>query len=123
MSRPPVERRSRQDLRARLPTWSIFLGGISLAAALVIATLAMPEAETFFDRFYNLKLHRTWDLELLQYLPFPLLLALVCSIGGLTVGRKRQGRKSDHSRVGLSVMLGLSILGLIQYLLLMSSHS
>ena len=68
MTRPSVERREGPDLRIKLLTWSGLLSGASLVAALLITAVAKPEIQTFFDRFYDLRLRRTWDLELTQYL-------------------------------------------------------
>ena len=122
MTRPYVERREGPDLWIKLLTWSGLLSGISLVGALFITAVAKPEIETFFDRFYDLRLRRTWDLELMQYLFYLLLLCFFSSIGGLIINSKRKRRKNDHTRASLIVMLCISIFGLVQYFLLVSRY-
>ena len=122
MTRPSVERREGPDLWIKLLTWSGLLSGASLVATLLITAVAKPEIETFFDRFYDLRLRRTWDLELMQYLFYLLLLCFFSSIGGLIINSKRKRRKHDHTRTSLIVMLCISIFGLVQYFLLLSRY-
>jgi len=123
MTRPHAERREGPDLWIKLLTWSGILSSISLLAALFITAAAKPEIETFFDRFYDLRLRRSWDLELMQYLFYMLLLCCFCSISGLIINSRRKRRKEDHTHASLIVMLCISIFGLIQYLILLSKHS
>ncbi len=122
MTRPYVDRRKGPDLWIRLLTWSGLLSGVSLVAALFITALAKPEVETFFDRFYNLRLRRTWDMELMHYIFYLLLICLFSSIGGLVINSRRKRRKDDHTRASLIVMLCISLFGLVQYLILSSRH-
>ncbi len=120
MNRPHIERRKGPDLWIRLLTWSGLISGISLVTVLFITAMAKPQVETFFDRFYNLRLRRSWDMDLMNYIFYLLLLCLVCSLGGLIINSRRRRRKDDHIRASLIVMLCISVFGLIQYLLLIS---
>ncbi len=120
MHRPQADRREGPDVWIRLLTWSGLLSGASLVAALFITAVAKPEIETFFDRYYDLRLRQTWDMELMQYLFYMLLICMFCSIAGLIINSKRKRRKSDHTRASLIVMLCISIIGLVQYLLLIN---
>lgn len=122
MTRPYVDRRKGPDLWIKLLTWSGLVSGISLVAVLFITAVAKPQVETFFDRFYNLRLRRTWDMELMDYIFYLLLLCLFCSLGGLVINSRRKRRKDDHTRASLIVMLCISIFGLVQYLVLVSRH-
>ncbi len=123
MTRPFVDRRKGPDLWLKLLTWSGLASGISLVAALFLTAVAKPEVETFFDRFYNLKLRRSWDMELVQYIFFLLLLCFLLSITGLVINSRRKRRKEDHIRASLVVMLGVSLFGLIQSLILLSRYN
>lgn len=121
MNRPYHDRRKGPDLWIKLLTWSGITSGLSLVAVLFITAMAKPEVETFFDRFYNLHLRRSWDMALMQYIFYLLLVCLFCSIAGLVINSRRKRRKDDHTRASLIVMLCISIFGLIQYLVLASS--
>ncbi len=123
MNRPYVERRKGPDLWIKLLTWSGITSGISLVAVLFITAVAKPQVETFFDRFYNLRLRRSWDMELMQYIFYLLLLCFFSSIIGLIINSRRKRRKDDHTRASLIVMLAISIFGLVQYLILVSGNS
>lgn len=120
MTRPYVDRREGPDLWIKLLSWLGVLSGVSLVAALFVTTIAKPEVETFFDRFYNLRLRRAWDMELMQYIFYLLLICLFSSIAGLVINSRRKRRKDDHVRASLIVMLCISLFGLVQYLVLMS---
>lgn len=122
MNRPYVDRRKGPDLWIRLLTWSGLISGVSLVAVLFITAVAKPEVETFFDRFYNLRLRRSWDMELMQYIFYLLLLCLFCSVGGLIINSRRKRRKEDHTRASLIVMLIISLFGLAQYFYLVSQN-
>jgi hypothetical protein len=119
---PRTDRREGPDLWIKLLTWSGLSSGVSLIAAMFVAALAKPEVETFFDRFYDLRLRRSWDLELLHYIFYLLLFCLLSSIGGLMINSRRKRRKNDQIRASLIVMLCISIFGLIQYLILISQQ-
>lgn len=122
MNPPTTERREGPDFWIKLLTWSGLISGLCLIAAMFITAVAKPEVETFFDRFYDLRLRRAWDLELMQYIFYLLLICLFCSIGGLAINSKRKRRKNDHTRASLIVMICISIFGLVQYLILMSKQ-
>jgi hypothetical protein len=120
MNQLSPDRREGPDLWIKLLTGSGVLSGISLVAAMFITALAKPEVETFFDRFYDLRLRRSWDLELMHYIYYLLLLCLVSSIAGLLISRRRKRRRQDHIHALLIVMLVFSIFGLILYFILLS---
>jgi len=120
MNRRHIERRKGSDLWLRLLTWSGLVSGISLFAVLIITAMAKPQVETFFDRFYNLRLRRSWDMDLMNYIFYLLLLCLVCSLGGLIINSRRRRRKEDHICASLIVMLCTSLFGLALYLILIS---
>lgn len=122
MPRPHADRRKGPDLLIKLLTWSGALSGASLVAALFVTALAKPQVETFFDRFYHLKLRRSWDMDLMHYIFLLLLLCLFSSAGGLIINSRRKRRKDDYVRASLVVMLLISLFGLFLYLFLLSRH-
>ena len=120
MNRPRIDRRKGPDLWIKMLTWSGLISGISLVAALFITAMAKPQVETFFDRFYNLRLRRSWDMDLMNYIFYLLLLCLACSLGGLIINSRRRRRKEDYIRASLIVMLCISLFGLFGYLIILN---
>ena len=120
MAEHHTERRKGPDLWLKLLTWSGLLSGICLVAALFVTALAKPEVETFFDRFYNLRLRRSWDMDLFHYIFYLLLLCLFSSFGGLLINSRRKRRKNDYTRASLVVTLVISLVGLAFYFYLVS---
>ncbi len=88
---------------------------LMLIALLVIGT-AKPEIETFFGRYYNIPLRRTWDLELTRYVFYIMILGMFLSVFGLIVNSKRIRRKEDSYRDSLVIVGIISFIGIIKYL-------
>ncbi|MBN1956813.1 MAG: hypothetical protein JXQ81_09375 [Desulfuromonadales bacterium] len=116
MSQRLNNRRKRPDLLLQLLAWLNAAAVVSLAAALVIAAVAKPELETFFDRYYNLQLRQTWNQDLIGYIGLMLGLSCVTSIIGLIVNSKRLRRKGDHVHATLVLSLIISLVALGYYL-------
>ncbi len=110
------KRRRHPDLLLRLLTWSNALAVISLAAALCIAAIAKPELGTFFDLYYKLQLRTTWNMDLIGYIGFMLILSCLASIAGLVFNSKRLRRRNDHIHSTLILSLIISLIGLGYYL-------
>ena len=109
MVRPYEDRRKGPDLWVRMLTWINMASGISLVSALFITAVAKPQVETFFDRFYNLRLRRAGytqeDLATWAALYAGQTTAADAeAAGSLTVGGDRAGLVSffgafDHPRL------------------------
>lgn len=108
-------RRKRPDVLLQLLTGFNAAAVISLAAALVIAAIAKPELETFFDRYYNLQLRQTWNHNLVGYIGLMLGMSCLTSIVGLIINSKRLKRKKDHIHSTIVLSLIISIVGLIYF--------
>ena len=113
MNRIHNNRRRQADPLLRWLTLTNAVAVISLFAALCITAVAKPELETFFDRYYNLKLRQTWDTDLIGYIGLMLLLSCLTSIVGLAINSRRLRRKGDyiHSTLVLSLVISLISLG------------
>ena len=108
----PVERRKRKDFWARLLTAFNILSWVLLFFLLVVAGLAKPEFESFFDRFYHLDI-RTWcDMRLVRYLMGLAMGGTAVSSAGLLLSLARARRREDHGRIPLLIMGMVSALGL-----------
>ncbi|WP_020675328.1 hypothetical protein [Geopsychrobacter electrodiphilus] len=120
MTHRNTDRREGPDLWIKLLTGSGLLSGVSLVAALFVTARAKPEVETFFDRFYDLRLQKSWDLELMEYICYLLLICLFSSLGGLLINSRRKRRKADHIWSSLIFMSCVSVFGLLAYSILIS---
>lgn len=122
MNRLSTNRRRSPDLLLRLLSICNGLAVVALAAALGVTAVAKPELETFFDRYYNLTLRKTWDMELANYIGILLFFSLITSITGLMINGKRLKRKHDYIRATLVLSLIISIIAFIFFLRLVAVH-
>ncbi|BCR02978.1 hypothetical protein DESUT3_00470 [Desulfuromonas versatilis] len=113
---PFRERRRGPDPLVRSLRWLGGLGWLAMLAALVFLDLAKPEIETFFERWYQIRLRTTWDLQLARYLFYSMLAGLAFSLAGLAANLRRRRRSSDEIRVSLVALAVISLLGILRYL-------
>jgi hypothetical protein len=98
------------------------LAVVSLAAALVVTAIAKPQLETFFDRYYNLTLRTTWNMELANYIGVLLVGSFIISVIGLIINSKRLKRKDDYIRATLVLSLVISLVAFGYFLRLAASQ-
>jgi uncharacterized membrane protein len=123
MAPPPSERRKGPDLWLKVLTVSGLISGISLVFALFVTAMAKPEVETFFDRYYNVRMRKSWDMELIELISYLLLLCLFSSFLGLGINARRRRRKDDYIRASLIFTLGVALFGLAGCLMLIGRYS
>jgi len=107
-----IERRCRYDIWVKALRFFNILAWVLIAAILITFERARPQFESFFDRFYKLKLRVNWDTKFIDYLLWLVIVGIVISAAGLLLGRIRTRRKDDCSSVGLMVM-GIVSLGFL----------
>ncbi len=122
MNRHPNNRSRRPDPLLRLLSVCNGLAVVALAAALIVTAIAKPELETFFDRYYNLTLRTSWNMELANYIGVLLACSFVISIIGLIINSKRLKRKYDHIRATLVLSLIISLVAFGYFLQLLVSQ-
>lgn len=110
---PRVERRQRPDFWVRSLEWLVVASWLLLLMALMVLSKAKPQVETFFERYYQLPLDSTWDLELLFYLRLLMGVGLCLSIAGLVINWRRSRRAGDEYRVSLVILGIISLIGLL----------
>jgi len=93
-----VDRRKTNDFWAQLLFYLNILAWILLLFVLLIFNRAQPEFETLFDRFYQLKLRTSWDIQYLHYLIYMVSFGIFISLSGLLLGIFRGRRKKDHKK-------------------------
>ncbi|MCK5163070.1 MAG: hypothetical protein KAQ72_05110 [Desulfobacula sp.] len=111
-----MERRKTTDFWATLLFYLNILAWILLITILLVFHRAQPEFETFFDRFYQLKLRTDWDIQYLYYLIYMVIFGIFISLSGLLLGVFRGRRESDHKKALIItgiislIMLGVSMI-------------
>jgi uncharacterized membrane protein YhaH (DUF805 family) len=109
-------RQRRSDPLLLVLRWLSVTGWLILLAALLVLAEAKPPVETFFDRWYDLRMRSSWNLELARYIFYLMLLGLGTSLSGLALNSRRLRRKNDEWRVSLILVAVICLLGLIRYL-------
>lgn len=109
-------RQRRKDPLLVVLRWLSVTGWLILLTALFVLGKARPPVETFFERWYNIQLRASWNLELARYIYYLMLLGLGTSLTGLAINSRRLRRKGDEWRVSLMLVAAISLLGLIRYL-------
>lgn len=112
------ERREGPDLWIKSLRWFAVIGWLFMVAALLIFGKAKPQVETLIEKYYNIKLNITWNLELMRYIFFLMILGLGISVIGLVINIKRHQRKEDEYRVSMIILGLISLFGIFLYLLL-----
>jgi len=111
------DRRRGPDIWSRVMRWmAVAVWGLMLAAMLLLGW-AKPKVETFFDRYYQLDLRSSWDMELAHYIFYCMIAGLLLSVAGLVINNRRHRRRDDEYLVSLmlSAILCLSGIGLYLY--------
>lgn len=111
-----MERRKTKDFWASLLFYLNITAWVLLVGILLLFHQAQPEFESFFDRFYHLKVRTDWDLTYLNYLVYIVSAGIVISICGLVLGRFRGRRNSDHHKAALITIGVMSLLMLLKSL-------
>jgi len=110
------DRRKGPDLLIKLTEWFAVLGIFMLLAALYVIGLAKPETETFFDRYFDIRLRSYWDLDLARYIFYFMVFALLSSGAGLFINSRRHRRKEDRYDIFLLIVGLVSLAGIFVYL-------
>ena len=83
------DRRKGPDLLIRALNWFIIVGWMLMFIALVLASIAKPQTQTFFDRLVHINPKTTWDIRLVTYILYIMILGLVVSGTGIFINLKR----------------------------------
>ncbi|PIE62272.1 MAG: hypothetical protein CSA25_05920 [Desulfobacter postgatei] len=112
------DRRKPIDLFGLVFIWMNIAACLGLIAAILIFYRAQPEFETFFDRFYDLKLRRYWDQNYVRYLVYVLGAGALINGAGLLLARYRGRRSTDHRNLVLVLTILYSLLFVLSRTLL-----
>lgn len=111
------ERRKGPDSLLRALRWMAGVGWMLMFAAMYFLDRGKPEVETYFTRWFNLRLRTTWNMELAGMLLYCMVLGLVLSLAGLVINFRRHRRRDDEVRISLLVLGALSLFGILLYFL------
>ncbi|OHB25696.1 MAG: hypothetical protein A2X84_03440 [Desulfuromonadaceae bacterium GWC2_58_13] len=114
--RAAPERRQGPDCWNRAMHWiAVTIWGLMLTALLIVGW-AKPQVETFFDRYYQLALRSTWDMDLAKYIFYCMTTGLLLSLIGLTINQRRHRRRDDEYLVSLILSAAICVSGICLYL-------
>ncbi len=88
---------------------SVILWGF-IIVNLAIILFAKPVGETFFDRFFSIKVRDYWNASLLQFSLILSLTQLLTSVFSLFLNLKRLKRKGDRIRISIIASIFISLL-------------
>lgn len=108
-----VERRRKPDIWVRSLEVLVVVGWLLMLGAVMVLSKAKPQVETFFDRYYNIPLRTSWNVDLLVYLQWMMFLGLFLGLGGMVVNWRRGRREEDEVRVSFLLLVILSLIGLL----------
>ncbi len=86
-----------------------------MLTSLFLVGWAKPQVETFFDRYYNLTLRSTWDMDLARYIFICMTAGLLLSLIGLAINSRRR-RQNDEYLVSLILAAAICTGGICLYL-------
>lgn len=111
-----VERRKGPDIVVKAVWWIVGISWLLTVAVFTIADRARPQIETFFDRFFNVKVRDHWDENLLAYAFMIAVINFVVCAAGFILNLLRQRRKEDKISKSIIVLGSISLAGIIWYL-------
>jgi hypothetical protein len=110
------DRRQGPDFWRLAIRWlAVTVWGLMLTALLLVGW-AKPKVETFFDRYYQLTLRSTWDMDLARYIFFCMTAGFLLSLLGLAINRLRHRRRDDEYLVSLILSAAICASGIGLYL-------
>ncbi|MDY6836792.1 MAG: hypothetical protein SWH78_02355 [Thermodesulfobacteriota bacterium] len=113
---PPQRRRKGPDFWFRSIRWLAVIGWLIMTGALFIPTVAKPDHKGNIAKLAE-GLRTTWDLELMKYFFYCMIVGLCISIAGFVINTKRHRRKSDEYLISLILLGFVSIVGMVTYLI------
>jgi uncharacterized membrane protein len=111
-----IDRRRGPDKLVKSIKWIVSCAWILIITVIVLASMAKPQTETFFDRLLAVKLHDSWDLDLIRYSFYLTIALFLLCIIGLIVNAARHRRRSDRFNGSLILLSIVSVAGIMLYL-------
>lgn len=112
-----IDRRKGPDKLVKWVKWSGMISWILISIILFITLIAKPGFESYMDESFHIKLQKTWDTVLMQYVLILLVLLFFFCIISIAINLSRCRRKSDRFNKTLILNAAASFIGIILYLL------
>lgn len=112
-----TERRRGPDAVIKAVWWTVGISWVLIITALLITSEAQPKFETFVDRMLKVSVRNYWDIDLLRYAFYVLLLNLAACIVGFVLNILRQKRKTDKISKSIIVLSVITLSGILWYLI------
>lgn len=116
MNKVNYKRRRGPDLKVKIFRYLSAGCWVLILTILLALESARPQFESFFDRFYNIRLRTWWDIEVLYYLLYISISGVIISIAGAFIMLDRSRRKTDRFPLQLAVTMVVSLLGIIYFI-------
>lgn len=110
-----TERRKGPDLLVRWVKWTGYGAWLLTLSILVITSYAKPQLETFFDRLLEVRVRKTWDIELMQYAFYLMVATFAMCCFAILVNTRRKRRRSDRYNKSIIFLGIISLLGAVLY--------
>lgn len=117
MNKPSFDRRRGPDLLVKWVHWSGIISWSLIIIILGLAISAKPQIVTLFDRFFNIDVDQTWDLQLLQIAFAILVILFIFCIISLFFNSLRSRRQTDRLNKTIIFHSIASLIGIIIFLL------
>jgi len=112
-----INRRKGPDKWIKSLTWFGIIGWIFMFVTMIVFHLARPETEKSLTGFFQYRLGKNWDAELVPYFIILSAFILFISALGLIINSRRHNRRTDNYRFSLIALVVISILGLLYYII------
>ncbi len=112
-----TERRKGPDSVVKAVWWTAGISWLLFIAAVIFFETARPEAETFFDRQFDISIRDYWNENALQYVFFILVLNLAVCVIGFIFNMTRHKRKTDKISKSILILGTITFAGILWYLL------
>ena len=111
------ERRNKPDFICRWLEAAVAIVWITLFTALLFYQNAQPQAETFLERYFEVKPREVWDYQMMEGVFYILLFLFLFSVFSLYLNSKRLKRSADRFRVSFVISLVGSLVGMLLYII------
>lgn len=112
-SRAFGERRKGPDFWTKFINWIGYLAWFIEIAIIMLADRAKPPVETFFDRYFSIKLRSGWDTDVMTSAFYLMIVLFIICIITLYINSKRHRRKTDRYNHSVIILSILSFAGII----------
>ena len=117
-----LERRKKSDWIVKMAAILSALSWVLMLAVWAFLDRASPDSQHIFNQIFNVQGRTRWDVTLLPIAFALLLTSLGVCILGFFFNKMRMKRKTDKYRKSIFVIGGITIIGLVVFLIRFGSY-